>query len=125
MYVPEELIAIYRNKLFPLADVITPNQCEAQWLSQSTISDENDVKNIIKILHQMGPKTVIITSVDNKNQSDIMKCYSSYISENENSHINFEYNIQKINFTFSGTGDACSALLLASLDHFKDIQVIF
>lgn len=30
MYVPEELLEIYRDKLIPLADVITPNQFEVE-----------------------------------------------------------------------------------------------
>ena len=29
-YVPEELLPIYCDKLIPLADIITPNQCEAE-----------------------------------------------------------------------------------------------
>lgn len=31
MYVPKELLEIYRDKLLPLADVITPNQFEAEY----------------------------------------------------------------------------------------------
>ena len=30
MYVPKELLEIYRDKLIPLADVITPNQFEVE-----------------------------------------------------------------------------------------------
>ena len=29
-YVPEELLPIYKEKLLPLADVLTPNQFEAE-----------------------------------------------------------------------------------------------
>ena len=29
-YVPEELLPIYRDTLIPLADIITPNQYEAE-----------------------------------------------------------------------------------------------
>ena len=29
-YVPEELVPIYRDQLVPLADVLTPNQFEAE-----------------------------------------------------------------------------------------------
>ena len=32
MYVPKELLEIYRDKLLPLADVITPNQFEAEYV---------------------------------------------------------------------------------------------
>ena len=30
LYVPKELLYIYRDKLIPLADIITPNQFEAE-----------------------------------------------------------------------------------------------
>jgi pyridoxine kinase len=30
MYVPKELLSIYRDKLIPLADIITPNQFEVE-----------------------------------------------------------------------------------------------
>lgn len=30
MYVPKELLEIYRDKLIPLADIITPNQFEVE-----------------------------------------------------------------------------------------------
>jgi len=30
MYVPEELLEIYKNTILPLADIITPNQFEAE-----------------------------------------------------------------------------------------------
>ena len=33
MYVPEELLPIYKKEVIPIADVITPNQFEAQLLT--------------------------------------------------------------------------------------------
>jgi pyridoxal/pyridoxine/pyridoxamine kinase len=30
MYVPKELLAIYKDTILPLADIITPNQFEAE-----------------------------------------------------------------------------------------------
>jgi pyridoxine kinase len=30
MYVPEELLEIYKNTILPLADIITPNQFEVE-----------------------------------------------------------------------------------------------
>ena len=32
LYVPAELIDIYRDTILPLADIITPNQFEAEWV---------------------------------------------------------------------------------------------
>ena len=33
MYVPEELLPIYKNEVLPIADIISPNQFEAQLLT--------------------------------------------------------------------------------------------
>ena len=30
MYVPQELLPVYREEIMPLADIITPNQFEAE-----------------------------------------------------------------------------------------------
>ena len=35
-YVPEDLLPIYRDDILPLADVITPNQFEAEYVVVST-----------------------------------------------------------------------------------------
>lgn len=32
-YLPEELVAIYRNDILPLADIVTPNQFEAEYVA--------------------------------------------------------------------------------------------
>ena len=33
MYVPEDILPIYKNEVIPIADVVTPNQFEAQLLT--------------------------------------------------------------------------------------------
>ena len=32
-YVPESLLPIYREKILPIADIILPNQMEAEWVT--------------------------------------------------------------------------------------------
>eukprot|EP00116_Pleurobrachia_bachei_P011049 sb/3471311/ len=41
-YVPEELLSVYRNTIVPIADVLLPNQFEAEQLSGHTIATEED-----------------------------------------------------------------------------------
>lgn len=31
-YVPQELVPVYRDKIVPLADIVTPNQFELEWV---------------------------------------------------------------------------------------------
>ena len=33
MYVPEDLLPVYRDQVVPIADILTPNQFEAELLS--------------------------------------------------------------------------------------------
>lgn len=48
------------NKLFPLADVVTPNLPEAELLSNMKIKNYDDVEVAAKKILELGPKSVII-----------------------------------------------------------------
>jgi hydroxymethylpyrimidine/phosphomethylpyrimidine kinase len=57
-------VAILRERLLPLADVITPNIDEAAMLTGLTIHEAKDAKDMERAalrLHQMGAKNVVIT----------------------------------------------------------------
>lgn len=36
-YVPQNLYPVYKNKVVPVADIITPNQFEAEWVTVTRI----------------------------------------------------------------------------------------
>ena len=61
-YVPEELVDLFRTKIIPKSYLITPNQFEAEKLSQIEIKDEQSVMAALDYLHNLGPSIVIITS---------------------------------------------------------------
>jgi len=63
LYVPPSFVSIYRDRLIPLADVITPNQTEAEQLSGIPIRDESSAIENIEWFHRRGVRTVIITSL--------------------------------------------------------------
>lgn len=62
MYVPKELLPIYRDEIVPLADIVTPNQFEVELLTGKTISSEQDAWDAIEWFHNKGVKTVAISS---------------------------------------------------------------
>ncbi|KAK3510645.1 hypothetical protein QTP70_011896 [Hemibagrus guttatus] len=64
MYVPQNLYPVYKDKVVPVADIITPNQFEAELLTGKNISTEKDAVEVMDLLHNMGPDTVVITSSD-------------------------------------------------------------
>ncbi|KAJ1935510.1 hypothetical protein EC988_008464, partial [Linderina pennispora] len=62
LYVPKELIALYRDVLCPMAKLVTPNQFEAELLTGVTISTLEDAKKACDVLHSYGIPNVVITS---------------------------------------------------------------
>ncbi|CAH8862723.1 unnamed protein product [Trichobilharzia szidati] len=141
LYVSPELIDIYRERILPLADVLLPNQFEAELLSGMQITDEESALNCITHLHkQYNIPTVIISSTNLTNFPQVMYGYGSRfkgaintpnnnntnnnLSDQTNgSHvcINQEYDrvrlrIPIVNCHFTGTGDLFAALTLARLE---------
>lgn len=112
MYVPKELLSIYRDKLIPLADIITPNQFEVELLTGKTITSESDAMKCMEILHQMGSKTVVISSSAIGPAEDLIAFGST---KNGDGIECWKLNIPRLPHLFTGTGDLFAALLLAWL----------
>lgn len=109
-YVPKELVRVYREKVIPVADVVTPNQFEVEQLTGVRISSLDDAKQACQLLHDMGPSLVFITSctfaetemlivASSRTQSGTVElwCVACPILPGH----------------YTGTGDLCAALLLA------------
>ncbi|KAK9989739.1 hypothetical protein SO802_029978 [Lithocarpus litseifolius] len=63
LYVPSELVSVYREKVVPVASMLTPNQFEAEQLTGFRIGSERDGREACNILHATGPSKVVITSI--------------------------------------------------------------
>ncbi|CAL1278557.1 unnamed protein product [Larinioides sclopetarius] len=110
MYVPPEVLPIYRDKLIPLSDLITPNQYEAELLTGIKIKSREDIASVMEAFHQKGVKTVILSSVELET-SEELHLFGSSILKNSKSLVSMD--IPKFPASFTGTGDLFSALLLA------------
>lgn len=64
MYVPEDILPVYRDVVVPLADIITPNQFEAELMTGLKVNDLNGALVVIQALHDKGVKTVVLSSTD-------------------------------------------------------------
>jgi pyridoxine kinase len=64
LYVPAELVPVFRDELVPLATLLTPNQFEAETLSGVPIRDSASASAGLSALHALGARTVVITSTD-------------------------------------------------------------
>ncbi|KAL2241436.1 UNVERIFIED_CONTAM: Pyridoxal kinase [Sesamum indicum] len=55
LYVAQELVSVYREKVVPVASMLTPNQFEAELLTGFRIVSEQDGREACNILHAAGP----------------------------------------------------------------------
>lgn len=94
------------KSLLKYSTIATPNITELAVLLDKDPSkkyNEKEIEEMAKTLSEMGPKTVIVTSVEKENKLGCL-CY------NENKIITKYYD--KINISMPGTGDAFGASLL-------------
>lgn len=120
MYVPAELLPVYKDTIIPLADIITPNQYEAELLTGRTINNEEDAMQAMEDLHKMGPTTIVISSSSLGSNGSIMSLASSV---NNGSKEKFKIEFTHIPAIFVGTGDLFAACLMAWMQTDKNLQV--
>ncbi|XP_046848869.1 LOW QUALITY PROTEIN: pyridoxal kinase-like [Xenia sp. Carnegie-2017] len=112
-YVPESLLPIYRDKLLPLADIITPNQFEAELLSGMKINTEEDAFKAMDVLHKKGANSVVITSSELGEDHMVAFGSSNGKGSSGNSHRTcIRMVVPKLPAVFTGTGDLFASLLL-------------
>ncbi|KAK4324007.1 hypothetical protein Pmani_005339 [Petrolisthes manimaculis] len=114
MYVPEELLPVYREHIVPLADIITPNQFEAELLSGKKISNESEAVEVMEWFHEQGVKTVVLSSTDLGQEGELVVMASSIAN---GSKTKLQIHIPQLPVNFTGTGDLFAALLLAWSHH--------
>lgn len=62
-YVHPDISQIFKNDLMPIADILTPNQFELQYLSDMPVHSLSDIQAACHALLKRGPKTIVVTSV--------------------------------------------------------------
>ncbi|XP_034430489.1 pyridoxal kinase-like [Hippoglossus hippoglossus] len=128
MYVPEDLLPVYKDKVVPLADILTPNQFEAELLTGRKIKTEADALEVMELLHKMGPDIVVLTSTDlpSKHGDQFLVALGSQKivkPDGTKTTQNICMDIPKVDAVFVGTGDLFAAMLLAWTHlHPKDLK---
>ncbi|XP_034349080.1 pyridoxal kinase-like [Arvicanthis niloticus] len=118
MYVPQDLLPVYRDKVVPVADIITPNQFEAELLSGRKIHSQEEAFEVMDLLHCMGPDTVVITSSDlpsPQGNDYLIALGSQRMRKPDGSTVTQRIRLEmhKVDAVFVGTGDLFAAMLLA------------
>ncbi len=99
------------------ADIVTPNQFEAEAISHSVIESIDEAKRACEAIHEMGPSIVLMTSFKPADQGD--SAISMFLSSKEGFHIlsTPEFPLDP---PLSGAGDLSSALFLGHYLACKD-----
>ena len=95
-----------KQDLFPHATVITPNIYEASLLSSMMIETPVDVQEALKVLLDMGPRSVVITG------GHLEGLISDIFYDGKDFQ---RFNAEKVAGSFHGTGCAFSAAVAAHL----------
>jgi len=113
MYVPEVLLPVYKENILPIADILTPNQFEAELLTGKKITSEEEALEVMSLLHDAGPHTVVITSSDlpSPRGQDYLVALGSQRRGGCVQRVRMD--IAREDAVFVGTGDLFAALLLA------------
>ncbi|XP_061578998.1 pyridoxal kinase-like [Cololabis saira] len=129
MYVPENLLPVYKTQVVAMADILTPNQYEAEMLTGRKINTKDDAIEVLDLLHEMGPETVVLTSTDllsgNGDQFLVVLGSQKIMKpDGTTSSLKICLDIPKFDAVFVGTGDLFAAMLLAwTHRHPEDLKV--
>ncbi|XP_044269555.1 pyridoxal kinase [Tribolium madens] len=110
MYVPADLLPIYKNSILPLADIITPNQFEVELLTDMKINNVEDAWKAVDFLHNKGPKIVVVSSTELGNDQNLLVLASKKVGSSSEK---VTIKVPKLSGSFTGTGDLFAALFLA------------
>jgi len=64
LFVRDDIPPLVRDRLCALADIITPNHFEFEWLCGAEAKTIDQVIAQARVLHARGPRTVVITSAE-------------------------------------------------------------
>ncbi|MFC7396726.1 pyridoxal kinase PdxY [Chelatococcus sp. GCM10030263] len=94
-----------RDQAVPAADVVTPNQFELGFLAGREIATLADAKAAVAAVHELGPKVVLVTSLDTaETPADAVDLLAS------DGDGTWRVRTPKLGISVNGAGDAIAAL---------------
>lgn len=121
LYVPKELLPVYRDEIVPLSNITTPNQYEAELLTGEKIVTEDDVWKASNWFHLRGVGTVVLSSTSIGGDNKLI----AYLSHSDTNGDKVRYKLtipkQAEGVRFTGTGDLFASLFLANSYNCSDL----
>ncbi len=108
IFVHEAIPEFMRNKAVPLADVITPNQFELDYLSKRASKSLSHAREAVRAVHDLGPRAILVTSLHTaETPPDAIDLMASDDSGC------FTVRTPNLPLTVNGAGDAIAAVFFA------------
>lgn len=107
----------FRERIIPLATVITPNFYEAQKLAELTISNRQDQLTAARHLQEMGAKNVVVKGAHSDTAQDTV---DDLVLLEDGDHFWMSKPYIKTS-RLNGTGDTFSAIIAAELAKGQDV----
>ncbi|MDR2943181.1 MAG: pyridoxal kinase PdxY [Treponema sp.] len=115
-YVKPDIPGIFKKELIPLADIITPNQFELNAITGMNTQNMDDTLKAVKLLHEMGPSIVLVTSYREKDGE------LSMIASDKNETYKITTPELPLDSGVAGTGDMTAAVFLSRYLETKDLK---
>ena len=116
VFVDENLLSIFSNKLIPKATIITPNQFELELITGRSARNIEDLQNAAERLINQTTKSIVVTGCILKDSED--GYVETIVCENSKVH---RIPIKKLPVRPCGTGDLFTALMISHLSQGKNL----
>ncbi|MFL6798246.1 MAG: pyridoxal kinase PdxY [Xanthobacteraceae bacterium] len=108
VFVRKGIPQFFKERMLPIADIITPNHFELDYLAGRTTADIADLTAAIDALHALGPRVVLVTSV--RTSDTPADCVDLVVSDGTD---RCRVRTPLLPVVVNGAGDTLAALFLA------------
>jgi pyridoxine kinase len=108
VFVREGIPEFMRDKAVPVADVITPNQFELEYLSGRECKSLASACDAVRAVHDLGPRVCLVTSLHTEETPE--DSVDLLVSDGDS---RFRLRTPQLELVVNGAGDAIAALFFA------------
>ncbi len=119
LFVHADIPPLVRDRLCPLADIVTPNHFEFEWLCGTKAATIDQVVEAARNLMARGPSTVVVTSAELSDTPD-GEIETVAVERAADGYEAWRVRTPKLPISPSGTGDLFAALLVSARVHGND-----
>jgi pyridoxine kinase len=107
-FVRDGIPEFFKQRMLPIADIVTPNQFELDYLAGRSTETIADVAAAIDAIHECGPRVVFVTSA--RTEETPQDCIDLVVSDGAD---RCRLRMPQLPIVVNGAGDVIAALFLA------------